>query len=113
MCHVIRFHQEDGAEVIPDRMETYQDATVPVAVPNGVRIDGWFSAEGTIIGDGRSWHQVRFNAFPSRRALMEIAADPDRQKAQTEHREVAIADTYALGLRPRLNRLAASVAEEQ
>ena len=45
------------------------------------------------------------------RDLMEIAADPDRRKAQSEHREVAIADTYALGLRPRLNRLAESVAE--
>jgi len=113
ICHVIRFHQEDGAEVTPDHMESYQDAAAPVAIRNGTRIDGFFSAEGTIIGDGRSWHQVRFNAFPSRRAFMEVFTDPDRLKAQAEHREVAIADTYALGIRPRLNRLAESVAEEQ
>ena len=69
MLHVIRFHDEEGATVAPDRMESYQEVAGSVALPNGVRIDGWFSAEGTIIGDGRSWHQVRFNTFPSRRAL--------------------------------------------
>ena len=36
-------------------------------MPNGVRIAGWFAAEGTIVGDGRTWDQVRFNAFPSKR----------------------------------------------
>jgi hypothetical protein len=73
-----------------------------------VRIDGWFSVEGTIVGDGRSWSQVRFNAFPSKKAFMAGAADPERLKAQRAHRETALEDTYTMILRPTINRLAAS-----
>ncbi|MEM8904586.1 MAG: hypothetical protein AAGF02_12865 [Actinomycetota bacterium] len=109
MVHVIRFHDDDGAATTPDRMEAYQEVAGSVAVPNGVRIDGWFSAEGTIIGDGRSWHQVRFNPVPSREAFLAVALDPDRARAQHEHREPAIADTYAIGVRATINRLAASI----
>ncbi|MEM8745264.1 MAG: hypothetical protein AAF945_06665 [Actinomycetota bacterium] len=109
MLHVIRFHDRAGAALTPDEMERYQQVAGTVAVPNGVRIDGWFSAEGTIVGDGRSWHQVRFNAFPSRAAFLAVATDPDRLAAQADHRETAIADTYALGVRPMINRLAESV----
>ena len=109
MVHVIRFHERDGATVTPDHMQAYQEAAGSIAVPNGVRIDGWFSAEGTIIGDGREWHQVRFNTFPSRRAFLAVASDPDRLAAQASHRETAIADTYALGVRPRINELPASL----
>ncbi len=108
MVHVIRFHEEDGATVTPDHMESYQEVAGSVAVPNGVRIDGWFSAEGTIIGDGRTWHQVRFNTFPSRRAFMTVALDPDRLTAHSEHRETAIADTYAIGVRAHINKLVES-----
>ncbi len=108
MVHVIRFHERDGAAKTPDHMESYQQVAGSVAVPHGVRIDGWFSAEGTIIGDGREWHQVRFNTFPSRRAFMAVALDPDRLTAHAEHRETAIADTYALGVRSSINSLAAS-----
>lgn len=109
MLHVIRFHDTDGATTTPDHMEAYQEVAESVAVPNGVRIDGWFSAEGTIIGDGRQWHQVRFNTFPSRAAFMEVALDPDRMAAHADHRDTAIADTYALGLRAGINRLRESV----
>ena len=69
LLHVIRFHEQDGATVTPDHMEQYQEVAGSVAVPHGVRIDAWFSAEGTILGDGRPWHQVRFNTFPSRAAI--------------------------------------------
>ena len=111
MVHVIRFHDEAGATVTPERMEAYQDVAGALAGPNGVRIDGWFSVEGTIVGDGRSWHQVRFNTFPSRRALMAVASDPNRRKAHSEHRDAAVADTYGLGVRARLNRLQASLGD--
>ncbi|MEM7341169.1 MAG: hypothetical protein AAF467_21115 [Actinomycetota bacterium] len=111
MVHVIRFHELDGAAVTPDAMEAYQEIAGPVAVTNGVRVDGWFSAEGTIIGDGRSWHQIRFNTFPSRRAFMALALDPERLAAQADHREVAIADTYAMGVRASQNRLASSTGD--
>jgi len=74
-------------------------------VQQGVRIAGWFKAEGTIVGDGRRWDQVRFNTFPSRAAFMEVVFDPDRLKAQAEHREKAIAETYTFVLRPTIDRL--------
>ena len=109
MVHVIRFNDEDGARVTPDQMASYQDVAGSVAGPHGIRIDGWLSAEGTIIGDGRQWHQVRFNTFPSRRAFMTVATDPERLEAQREHREAAMADTYAIGVRANINQRAASL----
>ena len=39
---------------------------------------------------------------------MAVALDPARLEAQHEHREVAIADTYTMILRPVIDRLAAS-----
>ncbi len=60
-------------------------------------------------GGGRSWHQVRFNEFPSAAAFMAVATDPARLEAQRDHREPAIADTYALMVRPVINRLAESI----
>ena len=80
-----------------------------MAIPAGVRVDGWFSAEGTIVGDGRSWHQVRVNTFPSRAAFLTVAMNPDRLEAHRDHRDTAIADTYALGVRASINTLAASI----
>ncbi|MEM9565054.1 MAG: hypothetical protein AAGA93_20690 [Actinomycetota bacterium] len=109
MVHVIRFRDEDGATSTPDHMQSYQEAAGSVAVPNGVRIDAWFSVEGTIIGDGRQWHQVRFNTFPSRHAFLAVALDPDRLEAQATHREAAIADTYAIGVRASINTLSGSM----
>ena len=90
-------------------MVAYQNAAAAVAVPHGVRINGWFVVEGTILGDGRSWDQVRFNEFPSKAAFMAVVMDPARLEAQKQHREVAIADTYTMILRPTINRIAESV----
>ncbi len=105
VIHVIRFHpgQADTG------MVKYQNHAADVAVPAGVRISGWFGVEGTIIGDGRSWDQVRFNAFPSKAAFMAVVTDPARLAAQREHRETAIADTYTMILRPTIDRLAESI----
>ena len=104
VLHVIRFN-EGG---IPD-MTSYQNLAGTVAVPNGVRIAGWFDVEGTIIGDGRTWDQARFNAFPSKAAFMAVVFDPKRLEAHHGHREPAIADTYTMILRPIIDRLAESV----
>ena len=68
-------------------------------------VAGWFEAEGTIVGDGRTWDQVRFNEFPSMREFMEVVADPRRQQGQEDHREPAMADTYTLFCRPVLDKL--------
>jgi len=106
VMHVIRFVDGDPGE----HMTSYQDVAGAVAVPHGVRIAAWFAAQGTILGDGRQWDQVRFNAFPSKAAFMAVALDPTRLAAQVEHRQTAIADTYALILRPTLDRLQESIA---
>lgn len=105
VMHVLRYHP-GGADT---DMVSYQNAAGEVAVPHGVRIAGWFRAEGTILGDGRRWDQVRFNAFPSREAFMAVALDSDRLRAQATHRETAIADTYTMILRPFIDQLAASL----
>jgi hypothetical protein len=108
VLHLLRFADDPSATT---SMEGYQDAAGAVAVPHGVRISGWLDVEGTILGDGRRWDQVRFNAFPSKAAFLAVAMDPDRLSAQAEHREPAIADTYALILRPLLDRLQESFAD--
>lgn len=101
VLHVLRFHEGK----LETDMTTYQQHAGDVAIPNGVRIAGWFGIEGTIVGDGRSWDQARFNAFPSKAAFMAVAMDPARLAAQHAHREVAIADTYTMILRPRIDKL--------
>lgn len=101
VVHVIKFHEPDSVR----EMVTYSDHAGKVAVPNGVRIAAWMQAEGTIVGDGRGWDQVRFNAFPSKAAFLAVVFDPERLAAQAAHREVAIKDTYTLIVRPIINRL--------
>ncbi|MEZ5339941.1 MAG: hypothetical protein R2706_00390 [Acidimicrobiales bacterium] len=110
VMHVIRFESAASASETPSEMEAYQSAAGRVASKHGVAISGWFAVEGTIIGDGRAWHQVRFNLFPSKAAFMAVVTDPERLAAQADHREVAIADTYTMIVRPTINRLAESVA---
>jgi hypothetical protein len=108
VIHVLSFHDAAGA-ASPAEMQTYTDHAARVAVPHGARVAGWFAVEGTIVGDGRRWDQVRFNAFPSRQAFLTVALDPARLEAQRGHREPALADTYTLVTRPTINRLATSI----
>lgn len=105
VVHVIRFEQAPAAGASPDDMDDYSAHAARVAGRHGVRVGGWFEAEGTILGDGRTWHQVRFNAFPSKRAFMEVVMDPSRLEAQKQHREAAIADTYTMIVRPIIDQL--------
>ena len=109
VIHVLRFENAEAAHRTPDHMEQYQSEAAKVALGHGVRVNGWFAVEGTIVGDGRAWHQVRFNEFPSKAAFMAVATDPARLEAQRDHREVAIADTYTMILRARINDLATSI----
>ena len=92
----------------PQDMEKYQEKAAEIALKNGLRISGWFGVEGTIVGDGRKWDQVRFNTFPSKAAFMEVVNDPNRLEAQKKHREKAIADTYTLIVRTSVDNIAAS-----
>ena len=108
VIHVIKFKSpESRAE-----MATYSDHAGKVAVPNGVRLAAWTEVEGTILGHGREWDQVRFNVFPSREAFMAVVFDPERLQAQAAHRETAIADTYTLITRPSIDRLYESITGE-
>lgn len=109
VLHVLRFEDAAAADQTPADMEAYQSAAAIVASKHGAKISGWFAVEGTIIGDGRSWHQVRFNLFPSKAAFMAVVADPARLEAQKAHREAAIADTYTMIVRPTINGLEESV----
>jgi hypothetical protein len=109
VVHVLRFENAEAAHKTPDHMEQYQTAAGKVALGHGVRLNGWFAVEDTIIGDGRAWHQVRFNEFPSKAAFMAVVTDPARLEAQKDHREVAIADTYTMIVRAQVNQLAASI----
>ena len=111
LVHVLRFRDGDGTQS-PTDMETYSNHAAQVAVPHGVRLAGWFAVEGTIVGDGRTWDQVRFNAFPSRAAFRAVVMDPNRLSAQREHREATIADTYTLVVRPTIDRIAESLQDE-
>ena len=110
VLHVIRFEDAEAAHVTPTEMEAYTSAAAVSASRHGGRIAGWFAVEGTIVGDGRAWHQVRFNEFPSKAAFMAVVFDPERLAAQKDHREKAIADTYTMIVRATLDDLAASIA---
>jgi hypothetical protein len=101
VVHVIKFNDDERR----DEMATYTDHAAKIAIPNGVRLAGWTRVEGTILGDGREWDQIRFNVFPSRAAFMAVVFDPERLVAQAAHRETAIADTYTLITRPSIDRL--------
>lgn len=105
VLHVLRYHDAAEAALTPPAMEAYTSAAARVAARHGGSVAGWFAAEGTILGDGRQWHQVRFNLFPSKRAFMAVVLDPERLEAQKDHREVAIADTYTMIVRPSIDRL--------
>jgi len=101
VIHVTRYVEGGGR----DEMRQYTSAAAKTAVPQGVRIAGWFDVDGTIVGDGREWHQVRLNRFPSKAAFMAVVHDPARLEAQSAHREPALADTYTLVVRPTIDTL--------
>lgn len=105
VIHVLKFHDDERR----DHMATYTDHAGKIAVPMGVRLAAWTEVEGTIMGDGRQWDQIRFNVFPSREAFMKVVFDPERLEAQKSFREPAIADTYALITRPSIDRLYESI----
>ena len=111
VLHVLRFEDMESGVETPAYMEAYQSVAAGVASKHGVRVSGWFTVEGTIIGDGREWHQVRFNQFPSKAAFKAVVADPTRLKAQHDHRETAIADTYTMVVQPKVDQLRESIQD--
>lgn len=61
---------------------------------------GWFTVEGTILGDGRTWDQVRLREFPNKAAYH--AAEPQQMKRDP-------ATSYTMLVRPFVNHLAESI----
>ena len=102
---VVKFHE--GAH--RDTAATDADHVATVAVPNGVRLAAWMQVEGTILGDGREWDQIRFSVYPSREAFMSVANDPVWLEGDAAHRGTAVADTYRIVTRPMVDRLYASI----
>lgn len=99
--HIVKW-ADGGASV----MERYQNEAAKPAARSGVKIGGWLDAEGTILGDGRSWDQCRLNIFPSMQEFIEnVVSDPGRIEKQASNREPAMADTYTMLCRPILDRL--------
>ena len=109
VLHVIKFKDNAPFGETPEKMDEYTSKASDIAIQHGVQVSGWFGVEGTIIGDGREWDQVRFNAFPSKAAFMAVAQDPARLEAQKEHREPAISDTYALIVRTLFDQINESI----
>ena len=110
VLHVLKYEESVDLGQNPEFMNNYSSEAVKVAAQHGVSISGFFAVEGTILGDGRDWDQIRFIKYPSKRAFMAVVSDPERLKAQSK-REKAISDTYTLILRPTLNRLKESLED--
>ena len=109
--HVVKFNDRTELGETPEKMAKYTLKAATVGTEHGVRVSGWFGVEGTIVGDGREWDQVRFNAFPSKAAFMAVIQDPARLEAQKAHREPAIADTYALIVRTKFDQIKDSIEQ--
>ena len=109
--HVVKFQDRTELVKLQENGRIYSKA-VTSGTNHGVRISGWFGVEGTIVGDGREWDQVRFNAFPSKAAFMAVIHDPARLEAQKAHREQAILDTYTLIVRTTFDRIKESIEQQ-
>ncbi len=84
----------DDPIIVVDVITFAEGADRAVLVPQGAHVAGWFDAEGTIIGDGRSWDQVRYHVYPNRESIPVMVEDP------------AVADRYSMIVRPLINRIA-------
>ena len=110
--HVVKFNNQTELGESPEKMAKYTLKASTIGIEQGVRVSGWFGVEGTIVGDGREWDQVRFNAFPSKAAFMAVIHDPARLEAQKAHREQAILDTYTLIVRTTFDRIKESIEQQ-
>lgn len=88
-----------------EAFEIYEQNRIPQAVPLGVRPGITLDVEGELIGDGRTWDEVRLNNFPSRAAFAELVRVESLTAAGYEHRQAALADTYAVLASPIVNEV--------
>lgn len=107
MMHVLK-HAPGGAELLAE----YETTVRPAALELGIRPDVVLKVEGTVVGDGRDWSEVRFNRFPSHSAFRELASRPLHQNAQPL-RLKALEYSYSIMLRPSIDRLARTAYGQQ
>lgn len=111
ILHVVRFNESSMLGETPEEMDAYTLRAIDAAIQHGFGISGWFGVEGTIVGDGRAWDQVRFNSFPSKAAFMAVVQDPERLEAQKAYRDIATSDTYSLIVRTVFDKIADSIGQ--
>jgi len=88
-----------------EAFDVYEQNRIPQAVPLGVRPGITLDVEGELVGDGRVWDEVRLNNFPSRAAFAELVRVESLTAAGYEHRQAALADTYAMLASPIVNEV--------
>ena len=84
---------------LADGMAKYQEKAGQLVQKYGGGPVAMFEVEGTIMGDGREWDQVRFVSYPSLRAFFAMVNDPERAEAQGNHRNRALEHTYSVVVR--------------
>ena len=112
LVHLLEFNERamyaDGRETDltgREAMALYEQGRAPQAFPLGVRPGLTLAVEGELIGDGRRWDEFRINNFPSRAAFAELTRRESLAAAGYEHREAALADTYAVVAAPLINEV--------
>jgi uncharacterized protein (DUF1330 family) len=99
VIHMMKF-APGGLE---DGMARYQEKAGRLVQKYGGGPVAMFEVEGTIMGDGREWDQVRFVSYPSLRAFFAMVNDPERTEAQGDHRNRALEYTYTVVVRATTN----------
>lgn len=94
MLHVMKY-TEGGRQA----MERYEATAGATGLNEGARPRARLRVEGTVLGDGREWDEVRFNRFPSMAAFQRLIANEDHSSRQ-QLRASALSDTYAIMVRP-------------
>lgn len=102
MMHVLKY-----AEAGRDAMTGYAASAGAAGLALGVRPQAFLRVEGTVLGDGRQWDEVRFNRFPSHAVFDQLRSNPTHQAGQPV-RQGALEDTYTMMLIPTIDRLAAT-----
>lgn len=107
MMHVLKF-----AEGGVGGMAAYGASAGAEGLKLGVRPGAFLSVEGTVVGDGREWDEVRFNRFPSHAVFERLIANPTHQAGQGP-RTKALTDTYTMMLAPTIDRLTSPLGEQR
>jgi len=104
--HVVRYRADCDS---PDAMATHAALLDKSSIAHGARNAHAFAVEGTIVGDGRQWDEVRLSAYPSAAAFSAVLNELGSMTGFCDRRGQLVEDSYALGVRPVVDRLARSL----